>query len=550
VTILAAMFTTSVLLATRAELPASAADYLRRAVDNGVYVGAIVALVDGNQVTIQSFGKASREAGSAPDTNTAFAIGSITKTFTGILLASEVLAGRMQLDAPVQNFLPANVTIPQVGDRPMTIASLATHLSGLPNLPPLTPATTADPFADFNDAKLWEAVGKVKLPRAPGATSEYSNFGYGLLGTLIGRAATKSYDALVSERIFGPLGMTRSHLTPNDAKRQPIAQGYNQAGKSVPHWTFQSIAGASAIYSTTTDMLAYLRANMAVAARTAPATPLHQAMALAQEPRADMGGNKIGLGWITTSRGIRLHDGGTAGFSSVLGFTVDGKRGVIVLTNTLRPEITGRVGLHLLDSTLPLPPLPTTVVLAPEVLEPYVGRYMVAPGQHVTVTPRENGITIRLPGQEPYPVFASGPDRFSWQGVPAEARFERDASGRITRMVLRQNGLRLRWPRLGDDDRPVPQATPRTPTAAELDGYVGRYQLTRQAVLTITRDGDRLMAQLPGTQQPLPVFSETPDRFEFETLDADLAFERDAGGTVIAVKAVIGQNDVRATRLP
>lgn len=548
--VLAATLATSTSLATRAELPISAADYLRRAVDSGVYVGAIVAVVDGNDVTIQGFGKASREADSAPDANTAFAIGSITKTFTGTLLATEVLAGRMQLDAPVQTYVPANVTIPQTGDRPMTVAHLATHRSGLPNLPPLIPATPADPFADFDDAKLWDAIGKVTLARASGTASEYSNFGYGLLGTLVARTAGTTYEALVSDRIFGPLGMARSHLTPNNAARQPIARGYDLAGEPVPHWTFQSMAGAGAIYSTMTDMLAYLRANMTVATGPVPATPLHQAMAMAQEPRADMGGSRIGLGWITTSSGIRLHDGGTAGFSSFFGFTVNGKRGVIVLTNTLRPEITGRVGLHLLDSRLPLPQLPTNVALAPTALASYVGRYVVAPGQYVAVTPREGGINIQLPGQDPYPVFASGPDRFSWQGVPAQALFERDANGRITRMVLRQNDLRIRWPRLGDDDRPVPQPARRTLTAAQLDGYVGRYQLTRQAILTITRDGDRLMAQLPGTQQPLLAFSETLDRFEFETLDAHLDFERDAAGNVSAVKATIGQKQVRAERLP
>jgi Beta-lactamase len=81
--VLAAALAACAICATAAELPADTADYLRKAIDSGIYVGAIVGLVDGDQVTIQSFGKASEETGKAPDANTAFAIGSITKTFTG-----------------------------------------------------------------------------------------------------------------------------------------------------------------------------------------------------------------------------------------------------------------------------------------------------------------------------------------------------------------------------------------------------------------------------------------------------------------------------------
>jgi CubicO group peptidase (beta-lactamase class C family) len=557
--VLAVAMTACAIPAAAAELPADTADYLRKSVDGGTYVGVIVGLVDGDQVTIQSFGRASKETGKAPDADTGFAIGSITKTFTATLLASEVIAGRMKLDDPVQKYMPADTTITQVGDRPMTLAHVATHLSGLPRMPPsFAPTNPADPwgdyFAGFDDAKLWEAMRTVKPARAPEAGSEYSNFGFGLLGTLVARSAGTSYDALVSERIFKPLGMTRSHMAPHDATRQPIAQGYDRAGKPAQHWTFQSLAGAGAIYSTMTDMLAYLRVNMAVAAKTPSATPLHQAMAMAQQPRADMGGGKIGLAWITAPNGIRMHDGETIGFSSFLGFTMDGTRGVVVLANTIRLEVTSRVGLHLLNSSAPLPMLPPAeVALAPGMLAQYVGRYMVTPEQHVVVTPREGGLDVQLPGQASYPVFASAPDHFYWKIVAAQADFERDAQGRIMRMVLHQNGARQRWPRLGDDGKPVPQPARLALSAEQLDAYVGRFHIdprNPRAILAITREGDQLMARPNAQQPPVPIFSERADHFEFDTRDMDLDFERDAAGKVIAVTAKTAQNSGRGERLP
>ena len=93
------------------------------------------------------------------------------------------------------------------------------------------------------------------------------------------------------------------------------AQGYGPGGMPVHHWAFDAFAGAGAINSTATDMLAYLRANMAASANTS-AGALSRALAMAHELRADMGPDpkmRIGLAWMTTPSGVgRWHNGGTA----------------------------------------------------------------------------------------------------------------------------------------------------------------------------------------------------------------------------------------------
>ncbi|MEN3307299.1 MAG: serine-type D-Ala-D-Ala carboxypeptidase/endopeptidase, partial [Micromonosporaceae bacterium] len=101
-----------------------------------------------------------------------FRLGSITKTFTGLALAIADRAGRLSLDDPLRDHLPSNFPVPTRGDKPITLAHLSTHASGLPQLPPglledpeLDPK---DPYAHFTEAKLITALGKTTLLSDPG----------------------------------------------------------------------------------------------------------------------------------------------------------------------------------------------------------------------------------------------------------------------------------------------------------------------------------------------------------------------------------------------
>jgi CubicO group peptidase (beta-lactamase class C family) len=538
--------------AAAADLPADTDAYIRKAVDGGTYVGVIVGLVEDGEVVVRSFGFADKAKGKAPDADTIWEIGSITKTFTGTVLAGEVIAGRMKLDDPVQKYLPAGMKMPQLGERPITIGDLATHHSGLPRLPAsFVPADPADPYASIDESALWEMVRNTKPSRPPGTAFEYSNFGYGLLGALIVRETGVTYARLVADRIFRPLAMTRSVVADGVSVPPGLAQGYDGTGKPVRHWTFKAVPGLGGIHSSMGDMLAYLRANMAAAANKGPATPLHQAMALALQPRAEMGQGKIGLAWMS-SPGNRMfaHDGGTYGFSSYIGFTPDGRRGVVVLANTLATEVTSSLGAHLIDPAVPLPPLLSEVMLAAPKLAVYVGRYAITPELQVIVMQRDGRIEVAMAGQPPTTAFASSADHFYFKIVPVQMHFDRDAAGRIIRLVSHQNGQRFRAARVGIDGKPVPQPARLALTPAQLDLYVGRYRMSPEAILTVSRDGDRLLTQMSGQPAAVPVFSERTDHFEYDLLDADLDFERDAAGKVVAVAASMGPNKARGEKLP
>jgi CubicO group peptidase (beta-lactamase class C family) len=534
-----------------AEVPADTARYIEQTIASGQLVGVVVAYVDGGDTAIRGFGLASKETGKPPDADTVFEIGSITKTFTAALLAEEVLGGKVKLTDPAQKFLPEGVTLAQVGERPIELGDIATQRSGLPRMPTnFTPANIADPYVDFDQKKLWEAVSTVKPARAPDVAYEYSNFGFGLLGEILGRETKTSYRDLVKARIFVPLKMTSTDTVLTDALERRSAQGYGPGGMPVHHWALDAFAGAGAINSTGTDMLAYLRANMAASA-DASASALSRALAMAHELRADMGPDgkmRIALAWMTTpTGGGRWHNGGTGGFMSFIGFTDDGKRGVVILSNQGNRPV-DQIGFHLLNASAPLPETYTEITLAPAKIDELLGQYAVTPQAVFSVTHRDDGLYVQLTGQPPLPVYPYAADKVFAKLVDAQISFERGTDGKIVGLTLHQNAQNIRADRLGADGKPVTPVAQLALSEQQLDAYVGKYQLAPQLVFTVTRDGTQLNTQLTG-QPALPVYADKPDHFFLRAVDAQLDFERDGAGKVTALTLHQNGRDIKASRI-
>jgi CubicO group peptidase (beta-lactamase class C family) len=538
--------------ARAAEIPEDVTDYIRQTIDNGTYVGIVIGLVDGDETVIEGFGVASRETGEAPGADTVFEIGSITKTFTAALLAEAVLAGDMALDDAVQSYLPDGVTLAEVGDRPITLGDVATHMSGLPRMPlDFAPADPADPYADFDTGKLWEVIDTLTPARAPGAAAEYSNLGFALLGTIVARESGLAYRELVDERVFMPLGMTSSDTVLTDDRRERAAQGYGADGRPGPYWTIDAFAGAGAINSTVTDMLAYLRANMA-ASDAAGGGQLSRALALTHVRHGDFvpGGElQIGLAWITLPMGGGLwHNGGTGSFRSFMGFTDDGSRGVVVLSNSGGQGVDS-IGYHLLNPALPLSEIREAIPLAPEMIEEYVGIYRVTPEIAFTLTRENDVLYVQLTGQSPLPLSAEAPDRFFSTAVGAAVSFERDDDGQIVALVLQQGAARTRAERLGPDGEPLQTFEYLALSPEELDVYVGSYQMAPQLVVSITRADDLLMAQLTG-QPPIPIYPDAPDHFVYRVVAAEIDFTRDESGRVASLTLHQNGAELPAPRIP
>ena len=519
-------------------LPERVANAARESVADGMYQTLVFGVVDGDRSEIVSFGKL--DNGKAPTGDTVYEIGSITKTFTATLLAQDVLSGRVTLDTPVSKLLP-DFTIPSRDGKQITLGEIGTQHSGLPRMPSnFFPKDPANPYADYDSAKMKAFLAGYQLPRDPGASYEYSNLAFGLLGYALARSNHLSYGELVKQRILDPLGMSMSGTSFTQAMRAHLASGHDENGKPAGNWDFEALAGAGAIRSTADDMLRYLKANMGV-----KRTSLDPAMKFAQQPRLAIdNGMRIGLAWITTDKGIVWHNGGTGGYRSFIGFTTDWRHGVVILTNTAVGV--DELGFAVLDPEAKLTPPKKAITLPAASLDAYVGTYKLADNFVLKVFRSGDDLITQATGQGPVPIFASAPDEFFVKSAPISLTFHRNANGQVDGLTLHQNGDHFA-PKLSAADLP-PEPKQVTLDAATLGDYVGKYQFESGPILDITRSGDQLSAQL--TAQPsAPIYPSAKDQFFYKIVDAQFTFERDAAGRIIAV--VLHQNgrDQRAARI-
>ena len=267
---------------------------------------------------------------SGADPGGVYQIGSVTKVFTALLLAQEVVGGRLTMETRVGALLPVLDERPVGG---VTLGALVTHTSGLPRLPPgmwrkaFGPARR-NPYADIDEPTLYAAVGAI-TPR-PRSRLVYSNLGFGLLGSALARHLRTSYDEAVRKRIAAPLGMgqTRSHP---DA-HQP---GHNKRGRLRPQvWTFDALAGCGALWSSVDDLALFVRANL-----EPPEGELGAAIRLTQEPLVKSARTEQAMAWIKLSGKdgeLLFHNGGTAGYRSFVGVDTGRQRGVVVLSDSDR----------------------------------------------------------------------------------------------------------------------------------------------------------------------------------------------------------------------
>jgi len=203
---------------------------------------------------------------------------------------------------------------------------------------------------------------------------------------------------------------------------------------------------------------------------------------------------RIGLAWMTTDKGIVWHNGGTGGYRSFIGFTADGRHGVVILTNTATQV--DELGFAALDPESPLTPPHKAIALPAASLDVYVGTYKLADKFLLKVFRLDDKLFTRATGQGAFQIYPSAPDEFFAKIAPISITFERDAKGAISGLVLHQNGDHAA-PKLSASELP-PEPKQILLDTATLHHYVGKYQFPMHGVLDVTVSGDQLSAQLTG----------------------------------------------------
>lgn len=338
----------------------------------------VIGIIDEHGSSVISCGKLDNGTDLEVTGETLFEIGSITKTFTALLLQDMVERGDMNLDDPVGKYLPKSVKMPDRNGKQITLLHLVTHTSGLPRNPGNLVTKREDhPLDDYTDEMLNAFLSNYELTRSPGAKFEYSNLGMGLLGNAIALKAGRSYESLVADRICQPLKMNSTAITLNPELKSRFATGHNELGYAVPSCDFQSLMGCGAVRSTANDLLQYLSANLGLT--RSGLTPLMQKTHMVHF-QSMFRASSTGLAWFMASdpkgREIVWHAGGTPGFSTFAGFDKTRRRGVVVLSSSRDADIP-LIGMVLLESEWQSGPKEKTI--SNEAYGSYVGQYRLSP---------------------------------------------------------------------------------------------------------------------------------------------------------------------------
>ncbi len=286
-----------------------------------------------------------------------FEIGSITKTFTGLILSQMVEEGKVKFDDPVRTLLPPETVAKPAGSE-ITLLDLATQHSGLPRMPDnFAPVNPANPYVDYRAGNLYAFLAKQGVAKPAQTEFVYSNLGFGLLGQALAVRAGTTYPELLKAQIVDPLGLRDTTVALSPAQKARFIMGHNGNHQPTSPWDLDAFAGAGAIRSTAADMLTYLEANLhpenlKPAASSPAASTLSAALTQSHQLRAEaMGGMRIALAWLyEPDSDTYWHNGATGGFSSYAFFSPKGDYAAVVLLNTTlgaNGSFADRLGQHI-----------------------------------------------------------------------------------------------------------------------------------------------------------------------------------------------------------
>ena len=435
------------LLPARETLNSRVTPLVQPYLDNDVFMGMTVGIIQQGQPTVLGYGTFSKQDSRQPEGDTIFEICSVSKVFTGLLLADAVVQGRVRLDQPAAELLPAGVRMPEHKNRAITLQHLATHVSGLPRLPdPFVPADWNNPYADYSGNKLAAFLNRYRLTRAPGEQREYSNLGMGLLGQLLSFEVKTPYEEILRERVAKPLEMSDTTVTLNKRQESRFAPPHLANKQPGANWDFLTLAGAGAIRSTANDMLKLAKAHL-----TPPKNDLGRAIELAWQVHQESivpEDFAMGLGWILARDGsTRWHNGQTGGYHSMILVSRQLELAVVLLANTATGEVdrlAQDIFRMLAGSTVEPRKFEQQMVVAPEVMRRYVGKYEITPRLVFSVKVDDGKLMIDLTGQPALQVFPKSDTEWFYKVVPATITFHINGQGKCTSLELFQNGIRQR----------------------------------------------------------------------------------------------------------
>jgi D-alanyl-D-alanine carboxypeptidase len=514
-------------------------------VRSDLFSGSVLVAHDGQPQFRKSFGLANREWEIPITPDTKFRIGSVTKQFTAAAILQLVERGKLKLDDPISEYY----TYAPTPWQKITIRHLLTHTSGIPSYTALPDFPNKISKVHRTPQEIIQLTQNEPLEFEPGTQFAYDNTGYILLGYVIEKVTGQSYVQYLQENIFGPLGM---HDTGYDDSATIIprrASGYRYSGG---HWDNTSYVdmslpfAAGSLYSTIDDLLIWDQALSGAKVLS---------IASLQVMFTD-NGHAYGFGWFIRKQfdhHLQTHNGVINGFRATVDRYPDDKLTIIVLSNIETAPVT-KIARELAALQFGVAESYHEASVDPTLLDGYVGHYKLGPKFVLNVSRDGDRLIVQATKQPKLEVFAESDRVFFYKVVDARITFEVDPRGHATRLVLHQNGRDRPGPRIDDAEaKRLEELPPKEHREVSVDpklfdGFVGRYQLGPNFILTISREGDRLLSQATG-QPKAEIFPESERDYFLKVVDAQITFETDDHGHAIRLILHQGGLDTPAARI-
>jgi CubicO group peptidase (beta-lactamase class C family) len=549
-------------------------ELLNQYLDYGKFNGSVLVADQGKVMYKKGFGMANMEWDIPNKPNTKHRLGSVTKQFTAMLILQLVAEGKIDLQAPITTYLP---DYPKENGDKITTHHLLTHSSGIPNytaFPDFFAAESRNPYTPDQFVKKFEDK---ELEFTPGEKFNYSNSGYFLLGVLIEKLSGKTYEEMLHEKIFTPLGM---HDTGYDNHKDILknrATGYEKNGTSFINSAYLDMSipyAAGSLYSTVEDLYLWDQALY-----TTTLLP-QKYMDLFFTPYiAAFGNSQYAYGWgvgkevignTTDSITVISHGGGINGFNTNISRSPSNKSLVVLLNNTGGAplgEMTRSIIGIMHGKTYDIPKKSLAYdflnVIKSKGIKAGLAYYNTnKEGDNFELNENEmNQIGYQLMGngtvEEAAQVFKLNIDAFPKSPNAYDSYGEAlmkldDTEGAITNYKksieinpANQNGIDM-LKKLGVNTNDLVKEV--VVPEAILKTYIGIYELTPDFKITISKEGNQMKAQATG--QPIAdIYPKSNEEFYLKVVTAQVIFNKGENGEIESLTLFQGGQEMMGKKM-
>ena len=536
--------------------------------------GSVLVAEEGEVIYKKGIGMANMEWEIENATNTKHRLGSITKQFTAMLILQLADEGKLDLQAPISDYLP---DYPNAHEPQITTHHLLTHTSGIPNYTSFDgfmKDLSRDPFTPVDFIKKFEDR---ELEFAPGERWNYSNSGYFLLGVIIEKISGKSYEVMLDEKIFKPLNMNDTGYDHHGEILKNRATGYQKEANEFVNSSYIDMTipyAAGSMYSTVEDLYIWdqaLYTNKLLS---------KEYMELYFKPQMKAYGSyDYAYGWTVGNDAIGNskdsiytigHGGGINGFNTIISRSPSDKSVVLLLNNTGGAplnQMTQSIRGILKGKTYDLPKKSVAFdvigVIDTQGIEAGAARYhKIKKDKAYDLNENEmNQIGYQLMRKEK---FEDALEVFKWNTEAFPKSFNTYDSYAEAFMELGQKEQAIKYYKKSVEMNPgnnngidmLKKLGVDTTNLIDevviadkiLQSYVGKYELSPGFILTITKEGSQMKAQATG-QQRFDIFPKSDTVFYLKVVQAQITFNRSKDGTVDSLTLFQGGQEMKGARM-